>query len=208
MSRTRQLIIAFWVFIVIMLLWQFYIYDKGITTAATTHPTQEHFYFIHTNAPTSVAPPVEHQGAFVQQTNFAVQNDVPATGSFTCQVTLKNLGHAKAAGVQVSVRPFRGTPPATRTWASRRSRRSDNSALAQFGQWLNFPDLGPGESSTQSVIFLSRPGVEPGPTRTLKSPSPRRRAPSSNPPPPAPHPPRDGRASPPGAWGAITFKLL
>ena len=88
---------------------------------------------------------------------------MPATGSFTCKVTLKNLGHAKAAGVQVSVRPFRGTRTGDEdVGQSPYHTRSDNSALAQFGQWLNLPDLGPGESSTQSVIFLSRPGVEPG----------------------------------------------
>ena len=56
MSRTRKLIIAFWIFIGCMLLWQFYDYNQGLKEASVEHPTQQHFWFTNSVATAPGAP--------------------------------------------------------------------------------------------------------------------------------------------------------
>jgi hypothetical protein len=163
MSRTRKLIIAFWIFIVIMLLWQFYSYNQGLKQKAIDHPQQEHFYFFQTNAvaPSAAAQP-ETNGPDVEQTAYSVEENTPTSVSFTVHVTLKNLGNAKAVGVQVRVRPYRGMRLGDEDVGNSTLRILDeNDPLSQFGQWVSFPDLAPGESSTQSVIFLNQGTATP-----------------------------------------------
>ena len=164
MSRTRKLIIAFWIFIGCMLLWQFYTYDQGLKEAGITHPQQEHFWFTNSVATAPAAPSPEHRdGADVQQTGFSVADNTPSMGSFTCQVTLKNRGNAKAVSIQVSVRPYRGISRGDEDVGhADMSVLSDSDPISQFGQWVSFPDLAPGESSTQNVVFIGRTDVRPG----------------------------------------------
>jgi hypothetical protein len=166
MSRTRKLIIAFWIFIGCMLLWQFYDYNQGLKEASVEHPTQQHFWFTNSVATAPGAPAQAHRdGPDVQQTGFSVENNAPSTGNFTCHVTLKNVGNAKAVGVQVSVRPYRGITLDDQDEGHARPADvtlSDSDPISQFGQWVTFPDLAPGESSTQKVFFLSRTDVIPG----------------------------------------------
>jgi hypothetical protein len=166
MTPIRKLIVAFWIFIVIMLLWQFYTYDQGLKEAEIDHPQQEHFYFFHTNA-ASVAPSQAHiEGPDVEQTLYTVEENAPSLGSFTCHVTLKNIGNAKAVGIQVAVRPYRGTRTDDEDVGPNTQQTTilnDNDYRAQLTEWVTFPDLAPGESSAQSVIFLSRTDVKPGP---------------------------------------------
>jgi len=151
-----------------MLLWQFYSYDQGVKQAAIIHPQQEHFYFFPSNA-APVAPAQAHRGgADVQQTQYSVENDTPGKGSMTCHVTLKNVGNAKAVGIQIFVRPFRGASNFDEdVGQSDTTPVSDDEPLGKFGQWLTLPDLAPGESSTQSVVFMSRrfviQGTNPNP---------------------------------------------
>ena len=164
MTPIRKLIIAFWIFIVCMLLWQFYSYNQGLKEAALEHPKQEHFWFTNSvaSAPTAPTQP-KRDGADVQQTGFSVEDNAPSRGSFTCHVTLKNKGNAKAVGVQVSVRPYRGiTKGDVDVGHTDMSILSDSDPISQFGQWVAFPDLAPGESSTRDVIFVSRNDVVPG----------------------------------------------
>jgi hypothetical protein len=158
MSRTRKLIIAFWIFIVIMLLWQFYTYNQGLKQAAIDHPQQEHFYFFQTNAAAPSAPaPAQPSGPDVEQTAYSVEENTPTSVSFTCHVTLKNVGNAKAVNIQVRVRPYRGMRLGDEDVGNSTLKILDeNDPLSQFGQWVGFPDLAPGESSTQSVIFLNQ----------------------------------------------------
>lgn len=167
MSLTRKLIIAFWIFIGIMLFWQFYAYDQGLKEAAIDHPQQKQFLFFNTNAVASAAPaqPVRN-GPDVEQTAYSVEENTPTPGSFTCHVTLKNLGNAKAVNVQVAVHPYRGTPTDDEDVGHNTDQITlldDDDYRAQMVDWLTFPDLAPGESSTQSTVFLMRNDVKPGP---------------------------------------------
>jgi hypothetical protein len=163
MSRTQKWITAFWIFIGCMLLWQFYSYNEGLKQQAIEHPQQTEFWFTNA-APTKAAPTqAAINGADVQQTAFAVQDNTPNTGSFTCQVTLKNVGNAKAVDIQISVRPYRGVSNYDEDVGQQNVIvLSDDDPLSKFGQWVSFPDLAPGESSTQSVTFLSRSDFKPG----------------------------------------------
>lgn len=166
MSRTQKLITAFWIVIGGMLIWQFYTYNQGITQEAIEHPQQKQFFFLPPSTKTNTATaPVQHIGPYVEQTVYTVQPDTP-TGSFTCNVTLKNVGMVKAVDVRVAVRPYRGTRmddedvgPNTQTITI----LNDNDYRAQVCTWVTFPDLAPGESSTQSTVFLNRTDVKPGP---------------------------------------------
>jgi hypothetical protein len=163
MSRTRQAIIAFWVVIITLLIWEFYSYNTAVTKQEEEHPAQQHFYFIHTNGPTAIAPKAPREGADVEQVGFDIQRNTPSAGSFTCRVTVKNLGTAKAIGVQVDVRPYKGISLGDLdNGHPRPGTMSDNDAVAQIGQWVTFPDLAPGESASQSAVFLNRQDVGPG----------------------------------------------
>jgi len=164
MSPTRQAIIAFWVIIVILLLWQFHTYDTGMTKQETEHPAQQHFYFYPTNAAPVAPPSVVHvDAADVEQTGFDIQMNTPYAGSFTCRVTLKNLGTLKATGVQVNVRPYRGVALGdVDNGHTLPGSLSDNDPVSQIGQWVGFPDLAPGEAVTETAVFLRREDHSPG----------------------------------------------
>ena len=169
MSRTSKLIFAFWIFIILMLLWQFYTYNQGLKQAAIERPQQQHFWFTNSVAAAPAAPTQSHvDGADVQQIAYSMKEDTPSSGSTTCYVTLKNMGNAKATGIQVNVRPFLGASNYDEDGGQQKVFvvKADD-PLGKFGAWLNFPDLAPGESSMQSVVFLSHhftiPGKNPKP---------------------------------------------
>jgi hypothetical protein len=168
MSWTQRLIWAFWIFVVIMLLWQFYDYNKKISTPDPAHPTQDHYFFYMPKpggAQAAAGGPAEHDGPFVEQTGFTIEDNTPTSVSFTCHVTLKNTGKAKATGVQVEVRPYRGTLISDGDDGGARNSTAtlpDTDPLAQISQWVTFPDLDPGESSTQSAVFMKQGSHEYG----------------------------------------------
>ena len=157
-------IVAFWVVIIGMLLWEFYSYNHGLTQEAIEHPPQQHFYFYHSNsAPVAPAPPA-HNGPAVVQTGFEVASNSPGLGSFTCRVTLKNVGRLKATGVQVNVRPYKGIALGDVDEGGHHNTNnlSDTDPTSLIGQWVTFPDLAPGESATQTAVFIMRREVQPG----------------------------------------------
>jgi len=170
MSRARILLTAFWIFVAIGLIWSFRSCDQQITQAAVEHPKQQQFLFYPPSTTTNAASatPVQHNGPYVVQAGYTVLPDTPSVGSFTCQVTLKNTGSAKAVHVQVAVHPYRGTRTDDEDVGRNTQQISilpDNDYRAQIVSHITFPDLAPGESSTQSVTFLNRTDVNPGPNR-------------------------------------------
>lgn len=142
-----------------MLVWQAYQYNQKISAPDVQHPTDGHYFFYQPNPHAAAAAPVVTDGPDVEQTAFSVADNTPTTSNFTCSVTLKNKGKAKAVNVQVRVRPYRGQPVGdTDMGRTAITPISDDSAMGQFGQWVDFPDLAPGESSTQSVMFVKQVG--------------------------------------------------
>jgi hypothetical protein len=158
MSWTRRFIWAFWIFVIAMLLWQFYQYNQKISTPDPQHPTQEHFFFYQPKRGGDAAnAPVVTDGPNVVQAAFQIHDNTPTTSNFTCDVTLKNTGKTKAINVQVRVRPYRGQAAGDLdNGRANITPISDDSPLSQFGQWVDFPDLAPGESNTQSVTFVKQ----------------------------------------------------
>jgi len=156
MSWTRRLIWAFWIFIALMLVWQFYTFNAKIS-APPEHPKPDHYFFYQaTKASEAAAAQASHDSAYVEQTSFSVENNVPNSSAFTCHVTLKNIGKTKAINVEVCVRPFRGALDHDPDSGGNQNTKpvDENSPLGQINQWVGFPDLDPGETSTQSVMFM------------------------------------------------------
>jgi len=159
MSWTRRFIWAFWIFVISMMLWEAYQYNEKISQPDAQHPTDGHYFFYQPNPQAAAAAPVNLDGPVVEQTSFTVQDNNPTTSNFTCNVTLKNKGKTKATDVQVRVRPYRGQPIGDVDMGRTDTKPiDDDSAMAQFGQWVDFPDLAPGESFTQSVTFVKQAG--------------------------------------------------
>jgi hypothetical protein len=161
MTRTRWLIVLFWVFVFVMLIKSFIDYNRRAETEAELHPQPTQGFF--TTLPPPPPPPVPSAAADVRQTSFEVQTDTPSPGNFTCLVTVKNFGLSRAENIQVRVRPYRGTrrAPIQQNYVPS-TPLSEDDPLSQLSSWLAFPDLAPGESSTQSVVFTSMPPLEPG----------------------------------------------
>lgn len=151
-----------------MLLWQFYLYNQKVSTPDPAHPTQDHYFFYQPSTKPGAAAPVDHDGPFVEQTAFSVSDNTPSSVSFTCHITLKNTGKAKAIDVQARVRPYRGTIAGDVDMGRTLIVPLDeNSAMSQFGQYVSFPDLAPDESNTQDVVFMKQVGGHYG-----KNPTP------------------------------------
>jgi hypothetical protein len=162
MSWTRRLIIAFWVFVGIMLIYSFYNYNNSVTEISLDHPKQTQFIFLPKNAVAVAPAPAVHEGAFVEQTKYTVKSDEPEPGSFTVYVTLKNEGNARATNVEIHVRPYRGMRVGNEDVGhSELKILDDDDPLAQYGSWISFPSLAPGESSTQSTVFLNHEHATP-----------------------------------------------
>ena len=165
MTRTRWLIVAFWIFVGVMLFRQFQSHTARLEQEGAAHPTNGHYFFTPPPAApaapaASMAPP---EAPDVRQTHFVIHPNTPGAGSFTCEVTVLNQGQKTARGVQVHVRPFRGVMYGSDTLGHVGYHAlPESDPLSQYGDWLSFPDLKQGESSTQSAVFMNHPNVNPG----------------------------------------------
>jgi hypothetical protein len=173
----KWIYVAFWVFIGVMLLWQFSNYNHSLDQkVAAAGPQQQHFFFNSKSHDTSTmsTTPGKLDGASVKQVDFRVETDKPVIGNFTCHVTLKNIGNKKATGVMVKVTPFRGV--ASGDGEDGRVTPvplPDSDPIAQISQWLNFPDMAPGQTLTQDAVFVNNyqysPGENPNPIIQFKT---------------------------------------
>ena len=164
MSRTQWIITLFWVFVGTMLLWQCASYNNNLNQQTINHPTQGEYFYYDTNLGPKSSADAQVDGPLVVQTDYAVDNNKPSEGMFITRVTLKNVGKAKAVDVQVNIRPYRGTIRGDEDngHSADMVPIDDNDPLSLFGQWLTFPDLAPGESSTQTATFSARSNLTPG----------------------------------------------
>jgi hypothetical protein len=172
MSRMGMLITAFWIFVIGMLIWEFNSYNQHATEEAIAHPAQTHFFYYNTNvAPLTPPPPRIPDGPYVKQITTSVERNQPSQGNFIYLVTLKNVGNAKAVGVQVLVRPFAGADTSNEDGGDSSAVHHPGGAataptnynpMADYGAWITFPDLAPGQSDTESTVFLEHAGSDPG----------------------------------------------
>jgi hypothetical protein len=177
MKPLHWVIVLFWIFVVAMVLKQ--CHDSNVQQEQQAETTPQHFFFSHPPEQKIRILPATNPDADVEQIGFSVDDDTPSQGNFTCNVTLKNIGGKTATAVQVAVRPFRGAHFGNDNVGHAASGiLPDSNPLAQMESWVAFPDLGPGEQSTQSVIFLKQVGITPGNNphpeinfQTVKAPS-------------------------------------
>jgi hypothetical protein len=161
MKPLHWVIAVFWIFVGAMIIKQCHDDTASREVAAEKAPQQ--YFFHQPTGPQIAPPPPPSPDADVEQVDFVVHPDTPSQGNFTCDVTLKNLGSKTATAIQVSVRPFRGGSFGDNNVGHAASGFiSDNDPLAQLASWVAFPDLAPGQQSTQSVIFLNQVGIKPG----------------------------------------------
>ena len=147
-----------------MLVWQFYSYNHGMNVAQAANPEQGHFYFYPPGTkPPEATPAPKTDGADVRQVDYQIKDGQPNPSCFMSHVVLKNVGTAKATNVRIWVRPYRGITIGDEDagWPPTHP-LSDNDPLAQIGEWLAFPDLAPGDSSAEDVIFTVHSNVKPG----------------------------------------------
>lgn len=163
MTRTNWLILGFWGFIGFMLIWQFLDYNSHIDKVAEEHPVQTQFFYFHTNsAPVHAS---KMQGPNIVQASYWTEPGKPSTGMFTSHIVLKNLGLTKAIDIQILVRPYRGIVMGDADNGRTTSGLiplNDNDPLSQYGQWASFPDLAPGESATETIVFMAQSGTRLG----------------------------------------------
>jgi len=91
-----------------------------------------------------------------------VENDTPAPGNFTCHVTLTNQGSLPARGIEILVRPYRGTNFGTDEVGHSFRVLTEDDPLSQLSTSVTFPDLDPGKSQTEDVVFTRQLGAHPG----------------------------------------------
>jgi hypothetical protein len=159
---------AFWVFVGGMLLWQFANYNHHIDQAvAAAGPQQQHFYF-NSKTTNTTGVSATPDGASIKQVDFRVDREQPVSGSFTCHIVLKNIGNKKATGIIVRVSPFRGIPTAdAEDSRTKPTTLPDSDPAAQITQWIDFPDMAPGQIVTKDAVFMNNyqynPGSNPNP---------------------------------------------
>jgi hypothetical protein len=174
MNKWRSLVVAFWVFLAVMLAWQAYNYNNLLTAEQQAHPAVQNFY----HPPAPPPPPPKAPAADVRQVAYHVIHGSPGPGNFMVTFTVKNVGKVTATGVEVKVRPYRGIPNIdidtsdshahTSTVSKYLGPISDQDPVSQIGQWVDLPDLPPGQSSDESAVFPDRPGVDPGENAMLE----------------------------------------
>lgn len=162
----RWIGIAFWIFIGVMLLWQFMSYNHHLDNVAAVQAQQDnHFYFYPPGQgpkPNSVTANPKQDGADIRQTDYAVDQDKPTPGYLTAHITLKNIGTMKASNVQVMVRPYHGATVGNPLIGTDAHPLADSDPRSQIGQWVAFPDLAPGDSATETYVFYGQGDLEPG----------------------------------------------
>ncbi len=162
MTPVRWAIVVFWFVVIVMIIKSCHDAEEQRKQDALLHPQADRFTFTEPSAPPAPAPAPAPE-ARVEQISFSTKPSTPTPGSFTCFVTLRNTGSKKAQNIQIRVRPYRGTPYGDPDYGHQNLRPlSETDPLSQYGSWIGFPDLDPGQSSTQSVVFLDHPNATPG----------------------------------------------
>jgi len=148
MTPFRWGIVAFWVFIVLALIWQFHSYNNKLETDAEAHPAPQHYWG---PLAATYAPPPPAKVAKVQEKAYWVTSD-PTGQMFTVHLTLINVGGSKATGVTANVNPYNGALNYDPDSGGHQS--TSGRVTGGIGQWISFPDIDPGQSDTETADFV------------------------------------------------------
>jgi hypothetical protein len=164
MTPTRWLIVLFWVVVIALLLHECMQEDAARVQQGNAEKKRQYFFvppISQANPTPPPAPPI--MAADVRQVSFITKVNTPGAGSFTCYVTVRNQGLLKATSIRVHVRPYRGAGVGSIDIGPAKFHiLKETDPLSQYGTWLSFPDLKPGESATQSAVFFDHPNIKAG----------------------------------------------
>jgi hypothetical protein len=156
MTPTRWLIAAFW--IVIALVGVSYLFQSvTVAPAPTVTKVEKHW----TPLPLPGAPTVSPD-ADVRLIHY-VPHLVPGAMTFTSDVVIKNFGSKKATAIQVLIQPYVGNKDSipAQPGPDEIPAQPGGDPMANITQWVDFSDLGPGETATNSVTFPMRSDADP-----------------------------------------------
>ena len=156
MTTTRWLIVAFWA--VMFLIGAFYVVESVMKPPPPPVP-EKHWF--PPPLPGSV-PSAASANADVRLAAYVLK-PVPNSSTFTVDVTVKNVGQKKATGVQVKVQPYVGTMDTNKAepGPDEIPDQPGGDPMATVVQWVTFPDLPPGQTSTQTLTFSMRGDATP-----------------------------------------------
>jgi hypothetical protein len=157
MTPTRWLIVAFWVFVLLMGAKSFYDYNSHLDHEEAAQ--SEKHYFPPSLMPGAPAAP--STDADVRQIRYTPkENDM--TSQFTAEVVIKNFGQKKATNIQVRIQPYIGTVDNSgQPGPDEILGPNSVDPTANVFRWVEFPDLGPGETASQTLTFPMRSDAAP-----------------------------------------------
>jgi hypothetical protein len=159
MTPTRWLIVAFWTGII--LIGAFYMFQSVMTPPPPPVP-EKHWF--PPPLPGSTAPTAS-ANADVRLTHYILHLQ-PGAMSFTADVVIQNFGQKKATGIEVSVQPYvgnRDTNP-KQPGPDEIPAQAGGDPMANVLQSVDFADLGPGETATQTFTLPVRSDADPAQT--------------------------------------------
>jgi hypothetical protein len=158
MTPTRWFIAIFWVVVIVMCAKSFYDYN---TRLDHEEKVQEEKHWFPPPLP-SAAPQTQSPDADVRQVSYVVGDENPHGATFTTNLTIKNFGLKKATDIQVRVLPYvSNTDSKTQPGPDEVLNPNAVDQMANNFQWIEFADLGPGESATKTLTFPVRTDADP-----------------------------------------------
>jgi len=156
MTKTRWAIVAFWV--AMMLLGVYSIFDY---TAKPAPPPVPEKHWFPPPLPGSV-PAQRPPDALVKLTHY-IAHIKPGASTFSVDVIVQNLGSKKATDIAVVVHPYIGTRDTDKNaiGPDEIPQQHYGDPLANVTQTLNYPDLKPNETGTQSFTLPVRFDADP-----------------------------------------------
>jgi hypothetical protein len=157
MTPTRWLITGFWIVILVLGVKAFYDFNSKVS--ATPAVPEQHWF--PPGMPGS-EPAAKPNVADVRLIHY-VPHVAPGAMSFTADVVVQNFGMKKATGIQVRVQPYVGNTENSKTapGPDEIPNLSGGDPMVNVFQWVDFPDLAPGATSTQTITLSRRSDADP-----------------------------------------------
>ena len=154
MTPTRWLIVAFWAVVILIAAKYAFV---AILTPPPPPVAEQHWF----PPPLPGSAPTASPDADVRLIHYVPKVQPDAT-SFTADVTVKNFGQKKATGIEVRVQPYVGTADDKKApGPDEMPNQPGGDPMANVFQWVEFPDVGPGETATQTITLPMRSDAVP-----------------------------------------------
>jgi hypothetical protein len=158
MTPTRWAIAAFWIFMAVLGVY-YAVHDVMLPAPPPPPPPQQGLL---PALPGPAAPAAAAPNAEVKLTHYAT-HITPGALEFSVDVTLQNVGSKKATGVQVMVHPYVGNQDTNKSQMGPDEipGQQGGDPLHNVVQNLDYPDIDPGQTATQSFTLPVRSDADP-----------------------------------------------